>query len=288
MITKLKNIGIFIVLSFVILQGVGLLSGFIQGYVGNYLEEQYEIILGIFSNVVAGITFILITLKLIKKENIKNPISKKAMPKSETCIVMILLFFISITQVVVNQSVKIFFTYKDAIYKVQTLDSIGFTDDTIIFMFIDILLSFTVITPIIEELLFRKYALSKMSDTNIVLRILISSIAFALAHNITDIVRLITLIYAGSFFAIVYFKTRNIKFSIFAHGIFNFAYFLSPIIAVKFTFPVYKETIKFPIWIIISASIIFISCNIALFSILFKKNRITKTNEKPLPKTNTI
>jgi membrane protease YdiL (CAAX protease family) len=102
----------------------------------------------------------------------------------------------------------------------KTLNSIfGFLD------FINIVL----LSPIIEEIFFRWYLISRMRQQCSRLScILVSSISFALFHS--DLKTIIFCIIIGIFLSYIYLKTRNIYFSIFFHFINNLIFFIENII----------------------------------------------------------
>lgn len=87
------------------------------------------------------------------------------------------------------------------------------------------LLVYLLIAPIVEELTFRagirSYLLKfKFGDVSYVL---ISSILFSLIHFTggQEILKLTWLAIVGAFFAIIYLVKKDVKFSIFAHSVYN-------------------------------------------------------------------
>ncbi len=97
-----------------------------------------------------------------------------------------------------------------------------------IFCFLDFI-NIVLISPIIEEIFFRWYLISRMRQQCSRLScILVSSITFALFH--LDIKTIIFCLVIGIFLSYIYLKTKNIYFSIFFHFINNLIFFIENII----------------------------------------------------------
>jgi membrane protease YdiL (CAAX protease family) len=87
----------------------------------------------------------------------------------------------------------------------------------IIYTFITLL-----IAPVFEEVLFRKYLLGNLLKQNSVQKsVLISSLFFALFH-LPDFQNLLPTFLFGIVAGCIYFKTKNISYTIFFHFIYNF------------------------------------------------------------------
>ena len=159
-----------------------------------------------------------------------------------------------------------------------------------------IFLYMVVLAPIVEELIFRKLLIDRLSIYGDKTAILFSSVAFGLMHG-----NLYQFFYAtllGALFGYVYTKTRNIKYTVYMHTIVNF---MGSIMAL----PVQKALDSFytildvgykgvPVNIIelfVSAAIIFIYTGIqyglvigggiALFNFI-KNKKITISNVKEI------
>ena len=95
---------------------------------------------------------------------------------------------------------------------------------------IPLILSTIIFSPIIEELFFRGYILTKIKKYfNPTLSILISSLLFTLVH-LPNIDNLITIFIGGYLAGITYIKFENIFYPTFFHILWNSIYILTPYI----------------------------------------------------------
>ena len=77
-----------------------------------------------------------------------------------------------------------------------------------------------ILAPIFEELFFRKLLIDRTIKYGAKLSILLSALLFALFHG--NLNQFFYAFFIGGFFAYVYIKTGNIKYSIILHGFVNF------------------------------------------------------------------
>lgn len=93
----------------------------------------------------------------------------------------------------------------------------SFSQGSIYFNFIYLVL----LVPIMEELIFRKFLIDHTIKYGSTFAILFSAMIFALFHR--NFFQLIYTFLIGAFFASVYIKTGNIKYTILLHSLINFS-----------------------------------------------------------------
>lgn len=90
-----------------------------------------------------------------------------------------------------------------------------------------LILSSLVISPIFEELLFRRYLFSILNrKNNLIFSVLVSSACYSIIH-ISDSLQIVITFLLGVLLSYVFFKTKRIEIVIFMHFIFNLFWFLS-------------------------------------------------------------
>ena len=88
-----------------------------------------------------------------------------------------------------------------------------------------ILIAFSLIAPIMEELIFRGWLYSTLANTklNKISVILLSAIIFSSIHlQYENLITFINIFFIGLFFAVMRYKTENIAYSMIFHFLFNF------------------------------------------------------------------
>ncbi|SEE06835.1 CAAX protease self-immunity [Tenacibaculum sp. MAR_2010_89] len=132
-----------------------------------------------------------------------------------------------------------------------------------------------ILTPILEELFFRKILLSVFSKKNMVIGIIATSFLFAMIHinYLNDILRLITFFTFGIISCLIY-KRFTLIYSILFHAGYNFIWYLIKMGIIPYWYILKKLNFGFVYWAIISTSLI------SLVYILF---RVVKKLDTPAP-----
>ena len=125
------------------------------------------------------------------------------------------------------------------------------------------LLTIVILSPIIEEILFRGLFLRRFNKEldNLTLAILISSVLFGICHNFGGILGAILF---GICVSILYIKSRNILVPIFAHFLNNFISFLLAIWGIE-------HFIQGNVIVIASVIVLAIVSNLVLFRAILKE-----------------
>lgn len=127
-----------------------------------------------------------------------------------------------------------------------------------------------IVAPIFEELFFRKFIFSKMLNKyNLWTSIVFSSFCFALIH-LPNYRQAIGSIFFGILVCYIFYKTRNIYYSIFFHFIYNFSHYFLKFFGAEFNN--FFNTIKynFTYWCIVVLGITFLIYGLKLIN---QKNR---------------
>lgn len=182
-----------------------------------YINIEFLTIYYIFIGITSLLTTYLIGIKLFKiKLNLNNLKSKLT---SLNLKIFLYLIIVIIGLKLVNRpflDIK-YFGMKLGYFAIEPYKFSELTLTTIITRMI----LYLIIAPIFEEIIFRKYILTKLLKRySIFISIVISSIYFSLFHLPSYLSLMPTLIF-GIIACIVYIKTRNIIYPIFLHFLYN-------------------------------------------------------------------
>lgn len=230
-----------------------------------------------FGKIGATVVVIIFVIFLINKKQ-KNDIQNTSPPRIKTSITIlgiIALVYISL-HIFIHSLARI--VHIGDIGKNQMFS----TDEILPIEFMVILLATCVFTPIYEELLFRKYGLLQLKKMNTIGIVLIMAVSFSIIHLPSSWDVWLSTLFGGLSLSYIYVKTRNIIYSIVGHGFYNLTSIVLDQISYHKLLPHDGQFYIFPTWIVILASIIFIGSNIALFFVLFRKNK-TIRNKISMP-----
>lgn len=177
----------------------------------SYFDEKY--------NLKSSLLFFFICTSLLYLNSRKAFSEKLVIIKSNCAYRYVLLLFLSFS---FSFSILPFFIFKD--YHIVNIEShINYN-----------ILKSLIISPILEELLFRRYLLSNLiKNMDIKKAILLSSFGFTMAHYLSGS-SLFSVFILGILLAIVYIKTNNIILCIIGHFLSNFsAIVIFPLVFIK-------------------------------------------------------
>lgn len=201
----------------------------------SYFDEKY--------NLKSSLLFFFISITLLYLKTRKAFSKKLVIIKSNYVYRYVLLLFLSFS---FSFSILPFFIFKD--YHIVNIEShVNYN-----------ILKSLIISPILEELLFRRYLLSCLiKNMDIKKAILLSSFGFTVTHYLSGS-SLFAVFILGILLAIVYVKTNNIILCIIGHSLSNFlAIVIFPL--VFFKLEILQHTFYLGILFILSSIILLFS-----------------------------